>query len=484
MLVHDKLFIGGDFVDPQGTGTIEVISPITEEPYARVPHSSEADVDRAVAAARKAFDEGPWPRMSPAERADIMAKVSGGLQARSQEIAQVITEQNGTPISWSIMGQVFAATMVLDFYTGLAREYPFEDLRQGMFGPSLVRSEPVGVAAAIVPWNVPLFTAALKLGPAFAAGCTVVLKPSPETPLDAYILAEVAKEAGLPEGVLNIVPADRAVSEYLVTHPDIDKVGFTGSTAAGKRIATLCGERLRRVTLELGGKSAAVILDDANLDEAIPALLGGAILINGEACVAQTRILASRDRHDEVAERIAEQLRNQVVGDPLNPETTIGPLVTARQRERVLGYIGIGQEEGAKVAVGGGRPDGLDKGWYVEPTLFVNVDNSMRIAQEEIFGPVLAVIPYDSPADAVKIANDSNYGLSGTVWTADVDAGLEIAKQVRTGTYTVNGFGLEFGSPFGGYKQSGLGRELGPEGLEAYLEKKSISLPAGYTPPA
>jgi betaine-aldehyde dehydrogenase len=481
--VYDRLFIDGDWVKSTGSETIEVISPGTEEPIGSVPASTEADIDAAVAAARRAFDSGPWPRTSPAERADLLAGVSTTIQARSEEIARTITEQNGSPISWSLMGQVFSATMVLDYYVGLAREIPFEEVRAGVMGPALVRREPVGVVGAIVPWNVPLFVAMLKLAPALVAGCTVVLKPAPETPLDANVLAEILHEAGLPPGVVNVVPAGREVGEHLVTHPDVDKIGFTGSTAAGKRIAGLCGERLKRVTLELGGKSAAIVLPDANIDEVAAGLLPASLMNNGEACVAQTRILAPRDQYQQLVDQLCERVGAMAVGDPLDPGTEIGPLVTSRQRDRVEGYIAAGQEEGAKVALGGGRPSDLSKGWYVEPTIFVDVDNRMKIAQEEIFGPVLAVIPYGEVDEAVSIANDSNYGLSGSVWSADVDRGLDIARRVRTGTYTVNGFMLEFGAPFGGYKESGIGRELGPEGLAGYLEYKSVSLPAGWTPP-
>lgn len=480
MHTYRKLFIGGEWIDPSSSSTIEVISPHTEEVIGRVPEAREADVDRAVAAARQAFDHGPWPRMTPAERADAMASLEAALQKRSDELATTITTEMGSPISFSHLGQVMASLMVLNYYATLAREYPFEEVRTGMLGPVMVRREPVGVAAAIVPWNVPLFVIMLKLGPALAAGATVVLKPAPETPLDAMMLAGAVEEAGLPKGVFNVVPAGREVGEYLVTHPDIDKVGFTGSTAAGRRIAALCGERLRRVTLELGGKSAAIILDDADLNKIVPEIPPCAMMNNGQACAAQTRILASRKRYDEVVDALAAQVRSLKVGDPMDPETFCGPLVAKRQRERVEGYIKAGRDEGAKVAVGGGRPAGLDKGWYVEPTVFAKVDNSMRIAQEEIFGPVVVVIPYDDPADAVRIASESDYGLSGTVWTSDVDRGLDIARQVRTGTYTVNGFMMDFGSPFGGFKSSGIGRELGPEGLVAYLEPKSINLPMGY----
>ena len=480
MQTYDSFFIGGKWVQPTGSDTLDVISPATEEVVGRVPVSTTSDIDKAVAAAREAFDLGPWPRMAPSERADIMAAVSAAITARTEEFASLISDENGAPYMFSIMGQVFAATAVLDFFTGLARDFEFEQTRQGMLGPTLVRKEPVGVAAGIIPWNVPLFIVMLKLAPALASGSTIVLKPAPETPLDANVLAGILETAGLPAGVVNIVSADREVGEHLVRHPDIDKVSFTGSTAAGRKIGAICGEQLKRCTLELGGKSAAIICDDADLEATIGPLVEAGMMNNGQACVAQTRILASRNRYAEIRDALAEAVGAYKVGDPHDPEMQCGPLVAERQRERVEGYIAKGRSEGATLVVGGGRPAGLDKGWYVEPTLFADVDNSMTIAQEEIFGPVLSLIPYDSEDDAVGIANDSNYGLSGTVWTGDVDKGIDIARRVRTGTYTVNGFGMDFGSPFGGFKSSGVGRELGPEGLEAYLEDKTINLPGDY----
>lgn len=477
---RDTFFIGGEWVEPTGTGRLPVISPATEDLIATVPDATVADLDRAVASARDAFDRGPWPRMSPAERADVLTAMSSALQARHDEIARLVTEEMGSPISFSIFAQSLATTMVLDYYAALARDYQFDEMRAGTISSSLVVREPVGVVGAIVPWNMPLLCAVTKVASALAAGCAVVLKPAPETPLDAYILAEAAEAAGLPPGVLNIVAAGRQVGERIVTHPEVDKISFTGSAVAGRRVASLCGEQMKRCTLELGGKSAAIILDDANLSTLIPQLMPFALLNNGEACVAQTRILASRARYSETVDAIAAAMDEQKVGDPLDPETTIGPLFAQRHRTRVEDYIAKGTGEGAKLIVGGGRPTGFDRGWYVEPTLFADVNNAMTIAREEIFGPVLAVIPYDDTDDAVAIANDSDYGLSGSVWTADERAGLSIARRVRTGTYGINGLMGDFGSPAGGFKQSGIGRELGPEGLEAFLELKTIVLPPGF----
>jgi len=480
---YDRLFIGGEWTAPAGTGTIEVVNPTTEEVFGTVPEASEGDIDAAVAAARQAFDKGPWPRMSPAERAAIVSKVSEAIKAETEPLAQLISAEMGSPISWGMMAQVLAPSMIFDFYVGLASTYQFDEIRPGLLGEVLVASEPVGVVAAVTPWNVPLFLAAAKLAPSLVAGCTVVFKPAPETPIDAFRLAELFEAAGLPKGVLSIVPAGRETGEYLVRHPGIDKVSFTGSTAAGKKIATACGENLKRFSLELGGKSAAVLLDDVDLDQALPMLLPNAMMNNGEACIAQTRILAPRDRYQQVVDALVEKVSAMKVGDPLDYATEVGPLVAERQRDRVEGYIKTGQEEGAKVAIGGGRPAGIDKGWFVEPTVFVDVDNNMRIAQEEIFGPVLAVIPYDGDEQAVEIANDSSYGLCGSVWTADNERGLEVARAVRTGTYMLNNpMPIDFATPFGGYKESGIGREFGREGLELFLERKSVTLPAGFTP--
>ncbi|MGI5208516.1 aldehyde dehydrogenase [Spirillospora sp. CA-108201] len=477
MREHDRLFIGGEWAAPAGTGVIDVVSPHTEEVIGRVPEGTEGDIDAAVAAARRAFDEGPWPRMTPAERAEAVGRLSAIYAERQQEMADLVTAEMGSPIMFSVFGQAAIPQMVLQYYVDLAASYTWEEDRQGMLGPVTVTQEPVGVVAAIVPWNVPQFTLMLKLAPALIAGCTVVAKPSPETPLDSYLLAEWIREAGIPEGVVNFVPAGREVGAYLVAHPDVDKVSFTGSTAAGRKIGAVCGEQLKRVTLELGGKSAAIILDDADLASTVEGFKLASLMNNGEACAAQTRILASRRRYDEVADALATMVGGLAVGDPADYGSEIGPLVARRQQERVENYIRIGQDEGAKLITGGlNRPH--DRGWYVAPTVFGDVGNDMRIAREEIFGPVLVLIPYEDEADAVRIANDSDYGLGGSVWTSDVDHGVEVARRIRTGSCGVNMYTLDPNTPFGGYKNSGLGRELGPEGLHAYLEHKSIPHPA------
>ncbi|MBB5774188.1 aldehyde dehydrogenase [Nonomuraea jabiensis] len=471
---HDRLFIGGEWVAPAGTATIDVVSPHTEEVVGQVPDGTAADMDRAVAAAREAFDHGPWPRMTFAERAEVIGRLAAIYNERQGEMAQLITEEMGSPITFSNLAQAPQPLGMLQYYAELGKTFEQEEQRPGLFGPITVRREPVGVVAAVVPWNVPQFVTMTKVAPALLAGCAIVLKPAPETPLDAYLLAEWAIEAGIPAGVLNIVAAGREAGEHLVSHPGVDKVAFTGSTAAGRRIGAICGEQLKRVSLELGGKSAAIILDDADLAASMGFLSIASLMNNGQACVAQTRILASRNRYDEVVEAVANMVNSQPVGDPADPATGIGPLVAKRQQDRVEGYIRIGMDEGAKVVVGGlDRP--YDRGWYVSPTVFAGVTNEMRIAREEIFGPVLAVIPYEDEADAVRIANDSDYGLAGSVWTADAEHGMDVARQVRTGTYGVNCFMLENNAPFGGYKASGLGRELGPEGLNGYLEYKTIA---------
>ncbi len=479
-LDRDAFFIDGGWAVPTGSSLLEVVSPHTEQVVATVPEGTVADIDAAVAAARRAFDDGPWARMSPEERIDVVQAFSTLYAGRLGEMADLITAEMGSPTSFSNLAQSPAPWMQIEAFLAIAREFPWEQQRPGALGaPVVVRREPVGVVAAIAPWNVPQFTIMSKLVPALLAGCSIVVKPAPETPLDGYLLAELLQEAGVPGGVVNIVAAGREVGEHLVAHPGVDKVAFTGSTAAGRRIAAVCGEQLKRVSLELGGKSAAIVLDDADLSAAMEGLKFTALMNSGQACVAQTRILASRANYDAVVDALASAVGQMQVGDPADPATEIGPMVARRQQERVEKYIALGQEEGARVVLGGtGMPAGLDHGWYVRPTVFADVDNRMRIAQEEIFGPVLSVIPYDDVDDAVRIANESDYGLAGTVWTGDREAGLDVARRVRTGTYGVNTYTMDFAAPFGGYKASGIGREFGPEGLSAYTEVKSIYLEA------
>ncbi len=481
MTSYDQLLIGGEWVAPAGNQRIEVRSPATLEVIGSVPEGVEADIDAAVAAARRAFDSGPWPTTPPTERAKVIARFSELLAERLDDYKNVISAEMGAPHQTVEMMMYTPAKGALDVFAGLAESFPWEETRNGAFGMTKVRREPVGVVAAIIPWNVPLFIAVNKVIPALLAGCTVVLKPAPETPIDSLMLGGLLVEAGLPDGVISVVPADRAVSEYLVTHPGVDKVSFTGSTAAGRRVGSLATERLKRISLELGGKSAAIVLDDVDLASSAFMIAFSGLMNSGQACVAQTRILAPRSRYDEVTEAITEAAKLFVVGDPSDPATQLGPLVAERQRDRVEGYIEKGKAEGARLVLDGTRPAGLDKGWYVAPTVFADVDNKMTIAQEEIFGPVLSLLPYDSEDEALAIANDSDYGLAGSVWTSDVDHGYDIATKVRTGTYGINWYAFDMGSPFGGYKCSGIGREDGPEGLASFCELKSILMPMGYT---
>jgi len=470
----DKLFIGGHWVPPATDEVIEVVSPITEQVVATVPHASPADMDAAVAAARKAFDEGPWPRMTPAERAAALRRVGEEVGRRIPEMEHSFTIEIGAP---AMISKAFHAnaTAMWDDAATLAGTLQLEERRQvAGGGEATIVREPVGVAAVIIPWNGPVATASLKIAPALAAGCTVVLKPAPEGPVSVMILAEALEAAGLPDGVVSILPGGREVGEHLVKHPGVDKVSFTGSTAAGRRIMALCAERIARVTLELGGKSAAIVLPDADVSAVAQTVTFAGIGSSGQVCAALTRLVVPRDKQDEVVEQVKAVMESVPVGDPREEGTVLGPLAAGRQRDRVEGYIRTGIEEGARLVTGGGRPPGLEQGYYVQPTLFADVDNAMRIAQEEIFGPVIVVIPYDTVEDAVRIANDSQYGLSGAVFTADTEAGEAIARRVRTGQIYVNDWGMCVTQPFGGYKQSGLGREGGPEGIAAFLETKMI----------
>ncbi|MFJ8025430.1 aldehyde dehydrogenase [Streptomyces sp. NPDC096311] len=477
MLEFDRLFIGGQWRAPAGPGRCEVVSPATEQVMGRLPAAEKADMDAAVAAARAAFDTGPWPRMSFEERAEITLRLADHLVPRAEELALLQTDEMGAPVRFTRPSTAHVVRGLIERYIETVRAVELRELRQGGGGPSLVIREPVGVVAAVIPWNAPLGLILSKMLPATLTGCTVVVKPAPETPLDGYAVGEAVRQAGYPDGVVSIVPADREVGEHLVAHPDVDMVTFTGSTAAGRRIGAICGEQVKRVSLELGGKSAALVLEDADLERDIPKMVNGAMQNNGQICAAITRVLAPVSRYQEVADRYCAAVSELTVGDPRADATDIGPLVSARQRDRVEGYLASGREQGAEVAVGGGRPAGLSRGWFVEPTVFVDVDNAMRIAREEIFGPVSVIIPYATEADAVRIANDSPYGLSGSVFTADVERGIDVAGRIRTGQVTVNDFRISSHAPFGGFKCSGIGREGGPEGVGAYLEYKSVNLP-------
>jgi aldehyde dehydrogenase (NAD+) len=479
-LTYDKLWIGGEWVAPSSGQVIIPINPSTEEPAGQVPEALEADVDAAVAAARRAFDDPHgWSSWAPEKRAEVTERLADEIDARAGGFVERVSSQNGMPVAVAGLLETGYPSLVLRYYAGLARETTFEETRPGLMGgPIQVIKQPIGVVAAIVPWNFPQALTMFKLAPALAAGCTLVVKPSPETVLDAYLLAEAIEAAGMPAGVVNIVPAGREVGAYLVSHPGIDKVAFTGSTAAGRTIAEACGRLLRPVTLELGGKSAAIVLEDAELDLAQigEGLFVSTLLNNGQTCFLGTRILAPRSRYDEVVEAFTAFAGSLNIGPASSPETQVGPMATTRQRERVESYIAKGRAEGGRITTGGGRPGDLDRGYFVQPTVFAGLDNNASVAQEEIFGPVLTVISYDDVDDAVRVANDSDFGLGGTVWTADPERGAQVARRVRTGTIGVNRYVPDPAAPFGGVKGSGLGRELGPEGLTAYQQLQSVYL--------
>jgi len=470
--IHDKLYVNGEWVEPAGKGMLEVINSTTEEVMGRIPEGSAEDINRAVAAARAAFDS--WSVTSAAERAAYLQKISSGLAARQNEIAAVIASEVGMPLPLATAVQAGMPAMMMGVYSKLLGEFSFEE----QIGNSLVVKEPVGVVGCITPWNYPLHQVVAKVAPALAAGCTVVLKPSEVAPLTAFILAEIIDDAALPAGVFNLVTGlGPVVGEALASHPDVDMISFTGSTRAGRRVGELAAQTVKRVALELGGKSANIILDDADFEKAVRAGVNNCYFNSGQTCSAHTRMLVPRERHDEAARIAREAAESFTVGDPREGTFKLGPLVSEVQRDRVRSYIRKGQEEGANLVTGGAdAPEGLEKGYFVKPTVFADVRNDMTIAREEIFGPVLSIIPYEDEDDAVRIANDTVYGLAGGVWSNDIERAKRVARRLRTGQVDINGGKFNPLAPFGGYKQSGNGRELGKYGLDEYLEVKSLQL--------
>ena len=475
-----QIHAGGRLLDAHSQRRTPVVNPATEQVIGSVVDGDGEDVDRCVRAADAALRSPAWAATTPGDRAAMIARLASALGRRSEVLAELITAQNGMPISTSraIHGPVL--TGFYEYFAGLARGLVVEEMRTDGRLQAFVRREPVGVCALIAAWNGPQTLVAWKLGPALAAGCTAVVKPAPETTLDAYLLMDAVAEAGIPDGVVNLVTGDAEAGSALVAHPLVSKVAFTGSPQVGQRIAEAAAAGFRRVTLELGGKSAAVLLDDVDLEEFRPFVAAACSPLTGQTCRALTRVLAPRSRYQEVVEAVTAAMRAVPVGDPMDPTTVFGPLVSARQRERVEGYVRVGLAEGARLTTGGGRPRALERGYYFDPTVFRDVDNSMRIAREEIFGPVLTVIPYRDEEEAVRLAGDSEYGLGGGIFTRDPEHGLRVARRIQSGTIGVNGATLPLWAPFGGIRRSGIGRELGPEGLGAYLEYKTIYGPAQW----
>jgi len=497
---HTSFFIDGAWQTAKSDRSFDVISPRSEERIGRVPAASRTDIDDAVAAARRAFDEGPWPRLSPGERAEYLSRIAIGIEKRQHELAPLISEELGCALSVSKVYQVVAPVLSFNYNAELGRTLELEEIRVSdltplagssegegivpMRGNSLVVREPRGVVASFPAYNFAFPAVGQKLGPALIAGCTVVLKVPEPNPLATFVYGEIFKEAGLPPGVVNIVAAAPDESAYLVQHPGVDMVSFTGSDVVGSKVAAVCGSLVRPFVLELGGKSAAIVLEDARLEDVVPVLVGSSVGVNaGQHCVSQSRFLVPAQQYDSYADALTQAFSSLKIGDPMEADTVVSPLITAKHRDRVEAFVESARSEGATVATGGRRPADFPVGWYYEPTLITNAHNGMKVAQEEAFGPVAVLIPHDGEEDAIRIANESQYGLAGSVFTADDAHGFEVARRVRTGTFSVNGFVADLGSPFGGYRKSGIGREHGPTAVDEYLQSRTISIDPGRALP-
>lgn len=475
-VLHDKLLLGGEWVASSGNDWIEVENPATEEILGAIPQATADDADRAVAAATRAFEEGPWRRMTPAERAEVLARVADGIRARSGEFADLYTRDQGGLAAFAPYVGHIAATIASNF-VGHGRTLSLvpED-RNTPAGRALIFREPVGPVAAIVPWNAPLILTMVKVAPALIAGCPVVVKVSPESPLVSFPLAEVFEAAGFPAGVVNFLPGGRELGQRIVAHPGIRHVSFTGSTASGQTVMRSAADNLTRLTLELGGKSAAIVLDDMEPEDFLPQVLPACLGQSGQVCTTQSRILVPKSNHARFRDSLADFFRSLPVGDPSDPSTMIGPLVSRAQLERAERYVQVAKDDGGVLVTGGRRPAHLDRGYFYEPTLVDGVTNDMRIAREEVFGPVISLLTYESDDEAVRIANDTEFGLGNGVHTKDVERGIALAKRLQSGTVSINDSGCVMTEPWGGMKKSGLGREGGVEGIEAYLEHRQIQL--------
>jgi len=477
--VRTSQFIDGEWRAPRSDARLTLTSPLTEQAFLELPSACEADVDDAVRAARHAFDDGPWPRMSPKERSQAVRRLSAELRKHASPLARAWTAEIGTPFTFTSFATEKSFES-LEFMADLGDHFHWEEPRPLPPGmrKAYVRYEPVGVCALITPWNYPIGMACFKIGPSLVAGCTVVVKAPSEAPLESLIVAEAALAAGIPKGVINVVSGGREVGDYLIHRPEIDKVSFTGSTAVGKHIAAVCAARMARCSLELGGKSAAIVLEDADFDLVIATLDRWSMTNCGQGCMLPTRIVVPQKYHDELVNRYADTVRKYRIGNPMDDSIRLGPLSMKRQLERVLGYVKKGIDEGATLVTGGRQPEGVERGFFIEPTVFGNVTSKMTIAQEEIFGPVISFLPYADENDAVRIANDSVYGLSGAVFSKDEERALALASRVRTGTTAINTYVVDPNLPFGGFKESGIGREHGREALEGFTETKAVALAA------